>query len=524
MIQAAKKKVPRPAAQGTVRVAIYTRKSTEEGLDKEFNTLDAQRSAVEAYVLSQRGEGWAALPERYDDGGYTGANIDRPAFKRLLADIEAGRIDIVAVYKIDRLSRSMLDFVRLMELFRKHGVTFVSVTQQFSTTNAVGRMTLNLLVTFAEFEREQVSERTRDKMRAARRRGMWTGGNPALGYDVVDRKLVINEVEAKQVREIFALYIQHGSYTTAAHELNQRGWRTKTWKTREGRIHHGREFTKNSLSNLLHNPLYIGRTPLGNESFPGQHEAIIDPELWDAVQAQSNRHAKRGGCEARNRHGLLLRGLLECGACGSSMTGTFTQRGSRLWAYYQCSRIAKRGAAACPGSRVSIGEIEPFVVGKIREIGVDPGLVRDAIAAAKAEQEARLPELEALVRRLEIEKRQLATERENLVAAVAGGGSGTAILVQRLGEVDEAIGAVEERVAEARRELVAGRLQAFDEDDLRAALESFDPVWDELFPRERARILALLIERVVYTRSTGDVRITFRPSGVASLGRRRESA
>jgi site-specific DNA recombinase len=206
------------------------------------------------------------------------------------------------------------------------------------------------------------------------------------------------------------------------------------------------------------------------------------------------------------------------------MTGTFTQRGSRLWSYYQCSRIAKRGAAACPGSRVSVGEIEPFVVGKIREIGVDPGLVRDAIAAAKAEQEARLPELEALVRRLEIEKRQLASERENLVAAVAGGGSGTAILVQRLGDVDEAIGAVEERVAEARRELIAGRLQTFDEADLAAALASFDPIWDELFPRERARILALLIERVVYTRETGEVRITFRPSGVARLGRRRESA
>jgi site-specific DNA recombinase len=275
---------------------------------------------------------------------------------------------------------------------------------------------------------------------------------------------------------------------------------------------------------MLHNPLYVGRTPLGDESFPGQHEAIIDPELWDAVQAQVSRHARRGGCEAKNRHGLLLRGLLECGACGSSMTGTFSRRGGTMWSYYVCARNAKKGAAACPGSRVAVGEIEPFVIEKIRHIGVDPGVVREAIAAAKAEQEARLPELEALVRRLEIEKRQIVSERENVIAAVKGGGTGTSILVTRLGEMDEEIGGIEGRVGEARHELVAARTRSFEEEDLKAALASFDTVWDQLFPRERARILALLIERVVYTRTTGDVSITFRPSGVASLGRRRETA
>ena len=524
MNQANRARTVRPAAPATTRVAIYTRKSTEEGLDREFNTLDAQRHAVEAYIQSQRGGGWIALPERYDDGGYTGANTDRPAFQRLLRDIEAGLVDVVAVYKIDRLSRSLADFSRLMETFEKRGVTFVSVTQAFNSTNSMGRFTLNILVSFAEFEREMISERTRDKMRAARRRGMWTGGLPVVGYDVVEKKLIVNPDEAEQVRAIFRLYIQHGSLMATVAEVNRRGWHTKSWTTKEGRAIHGAPYDKASLRRLLRHPVYVGKMRLGKESFPGSHQPIVDEELWTAVQTQLAKHRRRGGCEAKNKYGLLLRGLMVCGVCGSSMTATFSRRGSRTWFYYLCTRMRMQGAAACPGSRVSVGEIEPFVVDKIRQIGRDPGLVRKAIAAAKKEQSSRIPELEAIVRRLEIEKRQLASERENLIAAVGGGGSGTAILVKRLGEVDEEIGTIAGRVDEARHELVASRLHSLDEDDLKAALASFDPIWDELFPRERARMLSLLIERITYTRATGDVSITFRPSGVASLGRSRETA
>jgi site-specific DNA recombinase len=524
VIQATRSRKVREAAPLTVRVAVYTRKSTEEGLDQEFNTLDAQRSAVEAYVTSQRSEGWVALPERYDDGGYTGANIERPAFKRLLADIEAGLVDVVAVYKIDRLSRSMLDFVRLMELFKQHGVTFVSVTQQFSTTNAVGRMTLNLLATFAEFERETISERTRDKVRAARKRGMWTGGRPMLGYDVVGKKLVVNRDEAEQVRAIFALYLETGSLMATVEELRRRGLRAKSWTNQDGRRVHGGAFDKTTLRALLRNPVYVGRMRLGAESFPAAHEAIVEKGTWDDVQAQLTRHGRRGGSDARNKYGLLLRGILACGTCGSSMTGTYSQRNGRRWGFYVCSRVHKQGAAACPGSRVSVGEIEPFVVEKIRDIGRDPALLREAIAAAQREQEAMRPGLEGEARRLESEKRQLASERKNLVDAVAQGGPGSDTLMRRVGDLDEVLVGVEKRLAGTRRELATVHAATIDEDELRAALGSFDPVWDELFPRERARILALLIERVVYTRSTGDVLITFRPSGVASLGRRRETA
>ena len=517
---AAKGQTGRRAAPATVRVAIYCRQSVED-TTSTFNSLHAQREAVEAYVTSQRGAGWVALPERYDDGGYTGANMARPAFKRLMAEIEAGRVDVVAVYKIDRLSRSMLDFVRLMEAFKQSGVTFVSVTQQFSTTDAVGRMTLNLLATFAEFERECISERTKDKISAARRKGMWTGGRPVLGYDLVQKRLGPNKDEAEQVRAIFALYLECGSLMRAVEELNRRGWRAKSWTTAIGEQVRGGRFDKSSLRHLLRNPIYVGRTRLGTESFEGVHEAIVDREVWDAVQVRLRTNGQRGTPGSPNKYGHLLRGILFCGACGSAMQSTYARRGDRTWSYYVCGRMQQEGASTCPGSRVAVGELEAFVVARIRQVGIDPALVREAIAAARREREARLPELEADVRRSGVDKKRLESERTNLVSAVAGGGAGVGVLVERLGAVDEELAAVEARIEVARAELVTARVQALDEAELRAALASFDPVWDELFPRERARILALLIERITYRRADGEVSITFRPSGVKSLARPR---
>jgi len=230
------------SAPDTVRVAVYTRKSTDEGLEKEFNTLDAQRQAVEAYIQSQRGEGWIALPQQYDDGGYTGANVNRPAFQRLLADFEAGKVDAVCVYKIDRLSRSLLDFARIIEFFEKQDVTFTAVTQQFSTANAIGKLTLNILMSFAEFERQVIAERTADKIAASRRNGLWMGGRPVLGYDLEDKRLVINAEEAAQVGEIFRLFIETGSMVATVTEVNRRGWTTKSWTTKGGEIREGRPF------------------------------------------------------------------------------------------------------------------------------------------------------------------------------------------------------------------------------------------------------------------------------------------
>jgi DNA invertase Pin-like site-specific DNA recombinase len=269
-----------------MRCGIYTRKSSEEGLAQEFNSLDAQRESAEAYIVSQRHAGWTAVAEHYDDGGYTGANLDRPALERLLADIEAGSIDCVIVYKVDRLSRSLLDFARLMGIFEKHGVSLVSVTQQFNTTASLGRLTLNILLSFAQFEREMIAERTRDKMSAARRKGKWVGGRPVLGYDVAadGGKLVVNEGEAQQVRAIFALYLEYKSLLSVLSHLQQRHWTTKRWTTKNARVHSGRPYRSPDVLRLLTNVIYTGKIRHQGQIYAGEHAAIVDDGVWQRVQ------------------------------------------------------------------------------------------------------------------------------------------------------------------------------------------------------------------------------------------------
>jgi len=314
------------ARRATVRCAVYTRKSTDEGLDQAFNTLDAQRDAAEAFIRSQRGEGWVVLPDHYDDGGYTGANMDRPALQRLLQDVRDGLVDCVMVYKVDRLTRSLLDFARIMEVLDKYGASFVSVTQQFNTTSSLGRLTLNILLSFAQFEREMIAERTKDKMSAARRKGRWVGGIPMLGYDLSDRgaALVVNEDEAARVRAIFDLYLEHGSLMPVVQELNQRGWRMKQWTTRKGTVAGGQAFTKNRLYNLLTNMVYIGKVQYGGQVYAGEHVAIVDPDIWQRVQDRLRFNCKTGGRQIRNKYGAVLKGILWCASCEAGMVHTYT--------------------------------------------------------------------------------------------------------------------------------------------------------------------------------------------------------
>jgi DNA invertase Pin-like site-specific DNA recombinase len=283
-----------------MRCAIYTRKSTEEGLTQEFNSLDAQREAAEAYILSQRHTGWTALPEHYDDAGFSGANLERPALRRLLADIEAGRVDGVLVYKVDRLSRSLPDFARVMGAFEKRGIHFISVTQPFNTTASLGRLTLNILLSFAQFEREIIAERTRDKMSAARRKGKWVGGRPVLGYDIAPDggKLMVNEEEAQQVRAIFVLYLEHRSLLAVVDHIQRRQWTTKRWTTKAGRLHVGRSLTQQDVVVLLTNRIYAGKVHYQGQTYPGEHAAIIEERVWHRVQ----RMLKENECSAKQVH------------------------------------------------------------------------------------------------------------------------------------------------------------------------------------------------------------------------------
>src|SRR5216684_4011006 len=282
-----------------VRCAIYTRKSTEEGLDQDFNSLDAQREAAEAYIHSQAHAGWTCLPNRYDDGGYTGSNLDRPALQRLLADIQAGQVDCVLIHRVDRLSRSLLDFARLMEIFERHRVSLVSVTQPLNTTTSLGRLTLNILLSYAQFEREIIADRTRDKMAAARRKGKFVGGVPVLGYDVAATrgKLVVNTDEASRVQAIFALYLQRGAVEAVWAEVQARQWTTKRWMTREGKEHLGRSFTKPTLTRLLKNVLYLGQVSHQGKVYVGEQAAIVEKAVWERVNERLAQE-QGGGCVA----------------------------------------------------------------------------------------------------------------------------------------------------------------------------------------------------------------------------------
>lgn len=415
-----------------LRCAVYTRKSSEEGLEQEFNSLHAQREACEAYIASQRAEGWVVVRDPYDDGGVSGGTLDRPALKQLLADIEDGLVDVVVVYKIDRLSRSLMDFARLVEVFDRNGVTFVSVTQSFNTTTSMGRLTLNILLSFAQFEREVTAERIRDKIRASRQKGMWMGGIVPLGYRVDNRKLVIEEAEAATVRMIFERFVSIGSATVLAKALAAEDVRTRS----------GKLIDKGFLYKLLNNRVYIGEAVHKGESYPGEHQPIIDRALWDKVHAILAESPRRRASNTRAQTPALLKGLI-FGPDGAAFSPTHTRKGGKLYRYYVSQSVLKRGADACPIARVPAAEVETAVLDQLRGLLRAPKIIVGTWRAAR-------PEIDGL-----------------------------------------------------------------PEADVREALDGLDPIWDELFPAEQARIVHLLVERVDL--AANGVAIRLRTQGLASL-------
>jgi site-specific DNA recombinase len=490
----------RSAEKKLIRCAIYTRKSTEEGLQQEFNSLDAQRESAEAYIASQKSEGWVCLPDKYNDGGFTGGNLDRPAVKRLMTDIEAGKVDCVVVYKVDRLSRSLMDFARIMQTFDKHHVSFVSVTQAFNTTHSMGRLTLNILLSFAQFEREIISERTRDKIAAARRKGKFAGGRPVLGYDLLSSpagpKLVVNDAEAAQVRAIFALYLKHEALIPVVKELDQRGWTTKVWQTKGGRRFGGCPFSKNLLYHLLTNVVYAGKVRHHEEIHRGEHTAIVDETVWQRVQAVLGRNGRTGGALVKNRYGALLKGLLRCGPCNCSMGHTYTASGTRRYRYYVCLHAQKRGWHNCPTKSVPAGEIEKFVVEQIKCIGKDPAVLKETLRQARGQNQGSLTALQAEERRLV----QELTRHHADLAKLANGND-----AEGLADIHENIRAAEQKATEIREQIVVIGRELVDETEVQVALSRFDPLWETLNPREQARIIHLLVECVDYDGKRGTV-------------------
>ncbi len=337
-------------ARARLRCAVYTRKSSEEGLEQEFNSLDAQREACEAYVASQKHEGWTALPTLYDDGAYSGGTMDRPALQRLLDDVRAGKIDVVVVYKVDRLTRSLADFAKIVEVFDAQGVSFVSVTQAFNTTTSMGRLTLNVLLSFAQFEREVTGERIRDKIAASKKKGMWMGGQPSLGYDVKERKLVVNEAEAATVRHIFRRYLELGSVRALRDDLAATGVVSKLRKAADRSPYGGQKFSRGALYLMLQNRIYRNEIVHKGKAFPGEHAAIVDEELWRRVQShlEENRMERREGANASEPS--LLTGIL-FDAQGEPMTPTHAvKKGVRYRYYARSSPTTIQGAFHCRSS------------------------------------------------------------------------------------------------------------------------------------------------------------------------------
>jgi DNA invertase Pin-like site-specific DNA recombinase len=424
--------VDRPAGVRKRRCAVYTRKSSEEGLDMAFNSLDAQREACEAYVASQRPEGWVLVPDRYDDGGISGGTLQRPALKRLLMDIERGLIDVVVVYKIDRLSRALMDFSKLVDVFEENDVTFVSVTQHFNTTTSMGRLTLNILLSFAQFEREVIGERIRDKHAASRKRGIWMGGTVPFGYRTENRKLVIDQNEAATVRRIFEQFVSTGSTTALSRDLAAEGV-----ANRNGKI-----IDKGMIYKLLKNRVYIGEAVHKGESYPGEHQPIIDSSLWDEAHTILQKAPRTRAGTNRRQTPALLKGLL-FDEVGCAMSPTHTRKSGRLYRYYISQRILKKGASPEFTPRLSADEVETAVINQLRHLLRAPEIIVSTWKAARDQD------------------------------------------------------------------------RSITEDEVRTALVEFDPLWDELFPAEQARIVNLLVERIDF--EPGGLKVHLRTAGLTSI-------
>jgi site-specific DNA recombinase len=391
------------------RCAVYTRKSSEEGLDQKFNSLQAQRQACEAFISSQAGEGWRVIKTAYDDGGFSGGTMGRPALTTLLAHVKEKRLDVVVVYKVDRLTRSLADFAKIVEIFDAHGVSFVAVTQQFNTTTSMGRLTLNVLLSFAQFEREVTGERIRDKIAASKQNGIWMGGTPPLGYDLHDRRLVVNKAEAKTVRLIFNLYLEHKTLHHVKEELDRRSLISKRWMSRGNVQHGGFQFGRGALYHLLANPIYVGEIRHKSVAYQGQHEAIIEREIWQRAQEMLSKKAAHPRGRAVSKGGGLLMGKL-FDEKGEPLYSCWTKKGSRRYRYFVSKRLV-RGTAKPDnrGWRLPAEQIEQAVTSAIRRILSDRAVLASNLKAwgfAAAELEQALKAIDAIKSHQPIETRE----------------------------------------------------------------------------------------------------------------------
>jgi DNA invertase Pin-like site-specific DNA recombinase len=501
------------AAPTTKRAAIYTRKSTSQGLEQEFNSLDAQRDCCVSYIRQQ--PGWSLVTEKYDDGGFTGANTDRPAFQRLLADIDAGKVDVVVVYKLDRLSRSLVDFVNLMARFNAANVSFVSVTQNFSTADAMGRLTLNMLMTFAEFEREMIGERTRDKIAGARRKGLWTGGPRPLGYQVVNKRLVVDELEAVVVREVFSLYLDQRSALAVSRLLNARERSTKRHRSANGTVREGHAWNKNDVLRVLRNPVYAGFMKAGGTLHEGEHAPLIERKTFERVRSLLDVAAGATKAPGRNPD-YILRGVLRCACCGSAFTPASTTRSTKVHRYYRCVKRDKEGKEACPSAPLPAGEIESYVLERLKEATADGSLAEDVAEQVKSRVAQRRKDLLVERKKLPKEVASLSAEAQRTVDSMSGlTGTARQLVETRLQEIGEQLARSEKRLPDAEREIANLDAVQVEASWVAQCLTDFDQVWDVLTPENRGRLLRSVIQRVEVDEPAAKVSVFMAEIGLA---------
>jgi site-specific DNA recombinase len=490
---------------GPVRCAVYTRKSTTEGLDSGFSTLDAQREACEHYIRSQAAQGWEVLPDRYDDGGFSGGNLERPALARLLENLGREAVDVVVVYKVDRLSRSLLDFGRLMERFEKHHVGFVSITQHVDSSTSMGRLTVNMLLSFAQFEREIISERTRDKIQAARRRGKWTGGRAVLGYTVDKEKrgLQIVPEEARLVRLVFDLYLQTQSIDAVARKLNADGHTQRRYARGGGKVSAGR-WTKNSIHRILRNPLYVGKVRAGAASLHlGEHEPIVSPDVFEKA-GRSLDERTTGAKHCSRKAEYLLTGILRCGPCNAAMTSSASRgRSGQRYRYYRCC-----GSTPCPTGLLSVQEVEQAVIAQLGDVARRQELKRAVLARLEA-QEGLVADAQGARERLEARMAAHGAEAKRLLDAFGTIDSGGTLLAGRLGEIEVELDKLRRELADLEAQIGSTEADRGRADRIAALLDNFEAIWGALVPEERRELLHLLVREVVVDLAGGGLRIAF---------------
>ncbi len=476
------------------RAAIYCRKSVARGLDQEVNSLTVQRASCEEYCRSQ---GWQVVPTHYDDGGFTGRNTDRPGFRELMADAASGKFDRVVVYKLDRLSRSLADFVGTVAELERHGIGFVSVTQAFDTASAMGRLTMGILASFASFESDLNSERTRDAIAAAKRGGRFCGGRVPFGYDAVDGRLVVNEAEAIVASELFDLYLTHRSALTVVRLMNDRQRRTR----------HGRRFDKGFVLRTLLSPSLAGLVAVGDELHPGHQTAIVDRKTWDAVQAILDDRPDQRRPYGRSTD-YLLGGLARC-TCGAAYTPASTTKGKRVYHYYRCSRRDREGREACPSRPLPAKTLESFVIARLRDEVADAHLVEDVTARLEERVGRERAVLEAERRRLPVVIAELSTKSAALTDRLLElTGPGAKAFESRLDEHTLDLAEAEGQLAEVERKLAALQTAHADAAWVSKTLADFETVWEHLTSANRQRLVRALVQDVVIDEPAGTISVT----------------